>query len=48
MEKSVTLCMPALQALDQYVVAGRQGALWPSDIQCPDCDEGVVFRIVEQ
>ena len=36
-EKSGALCM-----------TGRQGALWPSDIQCPDCDEGGVFRIVEQ
>lgn len=41
-EKSGALCMTALQALYPYV------ALWPSDIQCPDCDEGVVFRIVEQ
>lgn len=47
-EKSDALCMTALQALYPYVFAGRQGALWPSDIQCPDCDEGVVFRIVEQ
>lgn len=46
--KSGALCMTALQALYPYVFAGRQGSLWPSDIQCPDCDEGVIFRVVEQ
>ena len=30
------------------VIAGRQGSLWPSAVQCPDCDEGVIFRVVEQ
>lgn len=46
--KSGALCMTALQALYPYVFAGRQGSLWPSTIQCPDCDEGVIFRVVEQ
>ncbi|WP_418293743.1 TIGR04076 family protein [Megasphaera sp.] len=46
--KSGALCMTALQALYPYVFAGRQGSLWPSAVQCPDCDEGVIFRVVEQ
>ncbi|MCH4166841.1 MAG: TIGR04076 family protein [Megasphaera sp.] len=44
-KKSGALCMTALQALYPYVFAGRQGAVWESPIQCPDCAEKVVFRV---
>ncbi|WP_301859169.1 TIGR04076 family protein [uncultured Megasphaera sp.] len=47
-EKSGELCMTALQALYPYVFAGRQGSLWESPVQCPDCAERVIFKVVQQ
>ncbi len=47
-EKSGALCMTALQALYPYVFAARQGAIWKPLIQCPDCEETVVFNVREQ
>mgnify|MGYP004504173155 FL=1 len=47
-EKSGALCMTALQAVYPYVFAARQGAVWKPLIQCPDCDEKVVFKVVKQ
>lgn len=47
-EKSGALCMTALQALYPYVFAARQGAVWEPLIQCPDCEEKVVFKVAKQ
>ncbi len=47
-EKSGPLCMTALQAIYPYIFAARQGAIWKPLIQCPDCDETVVFKVVKQ
>lgn len=47
-EKSGALCMTALQALYPYVFAARQGAVWQSLIQCPDCEETVFFEVKKQ
>jgi uncharacterized repeat protein (TIGR04076 family) len=46
-EASAPLCMTALQALYPYVFAGRQGAVWESPVQCPDCDEKVIFQVTK-
>lgn len=47
-EKSGALCMTAMQAVYPYVFAARQGAVWQSLIQCPDCEETVLFRVMKQ
>lgn len=46
--RSGNLCMTALQALYPFVFAGRQGALWDHLVQCPDCDEKVIFKVEVQ
>ena len=45
-EKSEELCMVALNAIYPFVYAARRGgSVKESLIQCPDCDECVVFKI---
>lgn len=41
----VKLCMTAMQALYPYVFAARMGGVWEDEIQCPDCAEGVKFKV---
>ena len=45
-ENSEELCMVALNAIYPFVYAARRGgSVKESLIQCPDCDECVVFKI---
>lgn len=45
-EKSGELCMVALNAIYPFVYAARRGgSVKESLIQCPDCDECVIFEV---
>ena len=45
-EKSAALCMVALNAIYPFVYAARRGgAVKPTPVQCPDCEECVRFQI---
>lgn len=47
-EKSGALCMTALQAVYPHIFAARQGVIWEPFIQCPDCEETVLFKVMKQ
>lgn len=44
-EKSGNICMMALGAVFPFVYAARKGVVTDQPLQCPDCQEKVVFRI---
>lgn len=45
-EKSAALCMVALNAIYPFAYAARRGgSVKPTPVQCPDCDECVVFQL---
>lgn len=47
-EESDNLCMTAINALYPFVFAARKGYIHESVIQCPDCEERVLFHIEKE